>query len=86
MKPKLDWVHNKLQSLQSRRLAGLPDNAALALTAIYDFLRSQRNDLGHPREVPPVVDREEAFVNLQIFPRYYQTAEALRQFFSVTQV
>jgi len=86
MKPKLDWVHSKLLALQTRRPPGLPDNAALAVTAIYDFLRTQRNDLGHPRETPPLVDREEAFVNLQIFPRYYQTAEALRQFFAANQV
>lgn len=68
------------------RLDGwLPDNAALAVTAIYDFLRTQRNDLGHPRETP-VADREEAFVNLQIFPRFYQTAESLRQFLRASQV
>jgi hypothetical protein len=56
------------------------------VTAIYDFLRVQRNGLGHPRETPPEVDREEAFVNLQIFPRYYQTAEELRQYLAANQV
>lgn len=86
MKPKLDWVHAKLLDLQNRRTPGLPDNVTLTVTAIYDFLRSQRNDLGHPREIPPNVDREEAFVNLQIFPRYYQTAEELRQFLAGNQV
>lgn len=86
MKPKLDWAHTKLQDLQGRRVPGLADNATLAVTAIYDFLRSQRNDLGHPREQPPVVDRDEAFANLQIFPRFYQTAEALRQFLRANQV
>jgi hypothetical protein len=85
-KPKMDWVHNKLHALQARRLAGFPDNAALATTAIYDFLRTQRNDLGHPREKPPALDREEAFVNLQVFPRYYQTAESLRQFLAAHRV
>jgi hypothetical protein len=86
MKPKLDWVHAKLLELQNRRVAGIPDNATLAVTAIYDFLRVQRNDLGHPREVPPSVDREEAFANLQILPRYYQVAEEVRQFLRGNQV
>jgi len=86
MKSKLDWVHAKLVDLQNLRVPGLPDNATLMVTAIYDFLRTQRNDLGHPREKPPIVDREEAFVNLQIFPRYYQTAEQVRQFLAVNQV
>lgn len=86
MKPKLDWAHNKIQSIQTRRPSGWPDNAALAVTAIYDFLRTQRNDLGHPRDLPPIVDREEVFGNLQIFPRFYRTADILIQFFSANQV
>jgi hypothetical protein len=86
IKPKLDWVHAKLLDLQNRRSPGLPDNATLAVTAIYDFLRTQRNDLGHPREAPPSADREEAFANLQIFPRYYQVAEELRRFLGANQV
>jgi hypothetical protein len=86
MKPKLDWVHGKVQDLQNRRVPGLPDSATLAVTAIYDLLRSQRNDLGHPRERPPVVDRAGAFANLQLFPHFYQTAEALRAFLRTQQV
>jgi len=86
MKPKLDWAHDKIQGLQDRRTPGLPENATLAVTAIYDILRTQRNDLGHPCEKPPVADRENAFVNLQIFPRYYKTADQLRHFFATNQV
>lgn len=56
------------------------------VTAIYDFMRCQRNDLGHPRATPPNVSREDAFVNLQIFPRYYQTAEEVRRFLSENDV
>ncbi len=80
MKPKLDWVLRKLQALQAIRVAGLPDNATLAVTGICDFHRTQRTDIAHPREQPPRFDRDEAFVNFQIFPRYYQSAEAARQF------
>src|SRR5262249_52415872 len=86
MKPKLDWVHAKLLTLQNRRLSGLPDNVGLMVTAVYDFLRTQRNDLGHPRDVPPVVDREDAFANLQMFPRYYQIAEEFRAFLTANKV
>jgi len=86
MKPKLDWVHAKVLALPNRRLTGLPDNVGLMVTAVYDFLRTQRNDLGHPRDLPPVVDREDAFANLQMFPRYYQVAEKLRRFLEANQV
>jgi hypothetical protein len=50
------------------------------------FLRTQRNDLGHPRDLPPDVDREDAFANLQMFPRYYQIAEELRRFLAANHV
>ena len=80
MKPKLDWIHAKLVQLQEKRPSGFPENAVIAVTAIYDLLRIQRNELGHPREVPPSISRQDAFVNLQIFPRYFETAEAIRSF------
>jgi hypothetical protein len=86
MKPKLDWVHGETLFLQNRRPAGLPDNVGLMVTAVYDFLRTQRNDLGHPRDLPPDVDREDAFANLQMFPRYYQVAEEFRRFLAANQV
>lgn len=86
MKPKLDWVHKKIQQIQNQAPAGFPDNATIMLVAIYDLMRCQRNELGHPRETPPNIDREEAFVNLQIFPRYYQAAEQVISFFASTSV
>lgn len=80
MKPKLDWVHNKLQDVQRSPGTAIPENSAMMATVIYDLLRMQRNELGHPRDAPPRVDRDEAVVNLQIFPRYYDAAERVRQF------
>lgn len=81
--PKLKWVHQKIQSIKAR---GFPENANIMVTAIYDFMRGQRNELGHPREVPPAVTQEDAFVNLQVFPRYYQTAEEVRAFLVANRV
>lgn len=86
MKPKLDWVHSKIQNLQDNRVPGLPENSTLMLTTIYDLIRNQRNELGHPREIPPKIEREDAYVNLQVFPRYYETAEEVRIFLSSNKV
>ena len=69
MKPKLDWVHNKIQQIQAQSPAGFPENATVMIVAIYDLMRGQRNELGHPRELPPRVKREDAFVSLQILDR-----------------
>ncbi|MGA2526259.1 MAG: hypothetical protein ABSF79_06535 [Smithellaceae bacterium] len=86
IKPKFDWMRLKIESLQTAKLTGFPDNAGIMITAIYDLLRGQRNDLGHPRDTPPVLSREDAFVNLQIFPRYYQTAETIRLFLAANKI
>jgi hypothetical protein len=88
MKPKVDWVHDKLRRLQDvrPRLNGLPENATLMVTAIYDLIRGQRNDLGHPRDLPPRLSRGDSNANLIIFPRYYETAEKLREFLSRNKV
>lgn len=58
MKPKLDWVHSKVQQVQKQAPAGFPENATIMLVAIYDLMRCQRNELGHPREAPPNIERK----------------------------
>jgi hypothetical protein len=50
IKPKLDWLHAKFSELQRSGPPGLPNNACFMVTAIYDLLRTQRNELGHPRD------------------------------------
>jgi hypothetical protein len=86
MRPKLDWVQNKIQQIQKQTPPGFPENASIMLVAIYDLMRTQRNELGHPREAPPEMHRQDAFVNLQIFPRYYEIAEAARAFLAANPV
>ena len=88
MKPKVDWVHEKLRTLQDAkpRLTGLPENAAVMVTVIYDLIRAQRNDLGHPRDVPPNLPADDVNANLLIFPKYYETAERVRAFLGSTKV
>jgi hypothetical protein len=86
MKPKLDWVYTKIQQIQKQAPPGFPDNTTIMLVAIYDLMRCQRNELGHPREAPPNIERRDAFVNLQIFPRYYEIAEDVRTFVGANSV
>jgi hypothetical protein len=88
MKPKVDWVHAKLREVQDRKPKneGFPENSALMVTAIYDIMRAQRNDLGHPREMPPKLSPGDAHANLLIFPRYYETAELVRKYLASSMV
>ena len=78
IKPKLDWLHAKFGELQKKGPPGFPDNACLTVTGIYDLLRSQRNDLGHPRENPPSPEPDGVLSSLQIFPQFFKASEAIR--------
>ena len=82
IKPKFEWVFNKIQTIQNKKPNPLPGNVNIMLSVIFDFIRRQRNDLGHPQENPPAVSREEVYVNLNIFPNYlkmvYQVKEYLQ--------
>jgi hypothetical protein len=80
MKPKQDWVHAKLLELDENRRQ-LPDNfpesTPLLVTGVYDLIRQQRNELGHPRDVPPQMERGHLEANLLLFSRFYRNAEQL---------
>ena len=87
VKPKLDWLTDKLRRLQTpKRPAGFPDDADIQLSGIYNLIRCQRNDVGHPRDVPPSVSRDQALGYLRLFPAYYATAEVVREFFARNKV
>jgi hypothetical protein len=88
MKPKLNWVDRKFQQWErgKTKVAGFPDDATLMVSAIYNLARVQRNEVGHPREAPPRLDRGNAYANLVIFPIYYETAERIRDLLSRIKV
>lgn len=86
IKPKEDWVLSKIQAIQSTRPRPLPDNVNIMLTLIFDFIRSQRNNLGHPQDNPPKTTREEAFVNLRMFPGYYKMLNQVMEYLSLNPV
>jgi hypothetical protein len=86
MMPKLDWLRKKFQKIQDDKIAGFPENVALMVNAIYDLIRTQRNDLGHPSNAPPRPSQSQAYANLLVFPPYYERAEVLRKFLASNSI
>ena len=83
MKPKQGWVHAKLLELDENRKKlpeDFPESTPLMVTGIYDLIRQQRNDLGHPRDVPPKIERGQLEANLFLFSQYYRSAEQLHSY------
>jgi len=87
MKPKLDWVTDKFRQIQTpRRPPDLPEDVEIKIPGIYNLIRYQRNELGHPREAPPTVTKDDAYGYLRLFPSYYATAEKVREFLAENKV
>ena len=54
MKPKLDWLADKLGQIQTaKRPPDLPDDVDIMISGIFNLIRCQRNEVGHPRPTPP---------------------------------
>lgn len=87
MKPKLEWVSDKLRQIQTpKRPPDLPEDVDIKIPGIFNLIRCQRNDVGHPRSAPPAVTRDDAYGYLRIFPSYYATAEKVREFLAMNKV
>lgn len=86
IKPKMDRVLDKIQTIQKQKPKPLPDNVNIMLTVVFDFIRLQRNDLGHPQENPPKITREEVFVNLKIFPTYIKMVDQVIDYLNKNKI
>lgn len=81
VKSKHRWVVDKYQSLAgSIRRESLPESLDVTLTSLYDLIRRQRNELGHPQDTPPEIDREQAFVFFRLFPGFVKDIEAFTSY------
>ncbi len=85
IKPKMDSVTNKIQAIQ-RQFRAFTDDVDVRLTGIFNFIRCQRNELGHPRENPPKVTREDAYVYLRLFPSYCKIASDIITWLSQNKI
>ncbi len=77
IKPKIDFVMELLSKNKKRIPKEVSDNYEIMLTSIYNMIRSQRNELGHPQENPPIVRRDQIYVYLNIFPHYCALVDLL---------
>jgi hypothetical protein len=79
IKEKHRWIVDKFDRLPNSLKTQLPDGLDVTLESVYDLIRRQRNDLGHPKQ-PPFMDRSHAFTSFQLFLAYVRDAEALAAF------
>jgi len=81
VKPQHRWIVDKYSNLSSAiRRKQLPESLDITLTALYELIRRQRNELGHPQADPPAISREQAFNFFQMFPGYVSDVEAFADY------
>ena len=81
IKPRHRWIVDRYLNLPSQvRRQQLPDSLDITLISLYELIRRQRNELGHPQENPPDVDREQAFIFFRMFPGFVRDIEAFADY------
>jgi len=80
VRPRHRWLVEKYHNLSSAERRRLPESLDITLTSLYELIRRQRNELGHPQEQPPQLTREEAFVFFRLLPTFVQDAQAFADY------
>ncbi len=87
VKTKHRWIVKRIESLPNKtKKELLPESLDTTLTSLWDLIRKQRNDLGHPQESPPKINREQAFVYFRLFPQFVTDLKKLEEFYKTRMV
>ena len=70
VRPRHRWLVNKFNALDRSTKKSLSESLDVNLGALYDLIRRQRNDLGHPQSSPPDLSREQSYIFFRILPEY----------------
>ena len=85
VKEKHQWVVEKFRNLPNEvKRNDLPESLDLTLVSLYDLIRRQRNELGHPQETLPDISREQAFIFFKLFPQFLRDARAFAEYATTT--
>lgn len=80
VKTRHRWIVQKYQSLPKNVQQELPESLDITLVSLYDLVRRQRNELGHPQDKPPKLSREQALIFFQSFPQFVSDAQAFAKY------
>ena len=86
MLAKFEFVRKKIELLMSKKGNNFPKIQLTNLLGIFEFIRVQRNDIGHPQDNLQVPARDDVYVNLRIFPQYCKTVEEVKKYLNANKV
>jgi hypothetical protein len=77
---KFDFVRKKIEYIRTQKGNNFPKIQLTNLLGIFEFIRIQRNDIGHPQDDLRIPERDEVYVNLRLFPQYCKTIEEVMRY------
>jgi hypothetical protein len=83
IKEKHQCILQAYENLPKADKDKLPESLDPALKYLYDLIRQQRNELGHPQATPPSLQREDAFMWFTVFPAYVAAVDAFVNYLGV---
>ena len=83
---KAQWFENKIENIVQNNKRALPENTRTHLSGIFNLIRVQRNDIGHPQNNLKTPSRDEVYVYLRLFPQYCLTVKKIRKYLSNNKV
>ncbi|MDD5775093.1 MAG: hypothetical protein PHS64_04035 [Candidatus Omnitrophica bacterium] len=83
---KFEFVQEKIEDVLKQNKQCLPEDAVITLLSVFNLIRTQRNDVGHPQGSLPALTRDQVFVYLRMFPQYCQTVQSAEVFLVTNKV
>lgn len=80
VRTKHRWVLEKYQALSSADRRKLPESLDTTLSPLYDLIRMQRNEIGHPRESLPAISKGLSASYFQMFPLFVADVQKYERF------
>jgi hypothetical protein len=80
---KFTEFRKRIEPCKPKLPSDFADNMALTLDSVFDLIRINRNESGHPTGKRP--DKGDAFITLQMFLTYLQKMFGLMTFFKTTK-
>lgn len=80
VRPRHKWIVAELEKLPRKTRNSISESLDVHISSLYELIRRQRNDAGHPQKDVPDIGRDLAFTYFKLFPSYVQDVEALAQY------
>jgi len=86
MVAKFEFVRDKIEEIMKNAKHALPDNTTIILLSVFDLIRAERNDVGHPQGNLPNLTRDQVFVYMRMFPQYCKTVQEVEHYLKTNKV